>query len=70
VAAVRVAAAGGTRGCFAAAARVRALGLLVCAPASAAPATRPAAVASATGRCAAAARRPGCDAGGWPGAVR
>ena len=47
----------------AAAARVRALGLLVCAPVAAAPAARPAAVADTTGRWATAARRPRSDAG-------
>lgn len=89
--AVHVAAVDVTHGRSAAATRVRALGLLVCASASAALAVRPAAVAgatrqrtsaaargpagvarsadrvcvsAATGRCATAARRPGCDAVG------
>jgi hypothetical protein len=94
LAAVHVATVDVTHGRSAAATRVHALGLLVCASASAGPAVRPAAVAgatgqrtsavtrgpvgvarsadrvrvpAATGRYATAARRPGCDAGGWPG---
>jgi hypothetical protein len=56
-------AVGVTRGCCAAAARVRFLGFVVCAAMAAAWL---AAVAGATERCAAG-RRPGCDAGGRPG---
>ena len=66
LAAVHGAAVGVTHGRSAAAARAPALGILVCAQASAAPDIRPADVAGAAGRRAAA-RRPGSDAGGWPG---
>ena len=59
-------AVGVTHGRSAAAARAPALGILVYAQASAAPDIRPADVAGAAGRRAAA-RRPGSDAGGWPG---